>query len=60
MQHTLRWFKNRIKTKIYRDPLCKKKCCKGSTEFLTIMSLEHARYLYEAQGELKVDYRDEK
>ena len=60
MKHQLRWFKNRIGKRVYRnDVTCSCKTCKGVTNNgLVIRDDMHAEYLHMVQFELDVDYRD--
>ena len=62
MKHTLRWFKNHIGKRIYRDAVsCQcQTCTKVTKEGLIVRDDGHAEYLYNVQYELDVDYRDKK
>lgn len=62
---TLKWFKNRIGKRIYRN---RHKCCKDCEEVaqngLEVRDEMHANYLYETQNDfardgIKLDYRDD-
>lgn len=59
--HTLKWFKNRIGKRVYRnDVSCDCTDCKNVTVGgLIISDDQHAEYLYMIQGELNLQYRDE-
>ena len=65
--HTLRWFENRRGKTIYRQPIktTKGKRCCDQCEQTEIMVAppkkglpDHAQYIYECQGELRIEYFD--
>ena len=64
---TLKWFKDRIGKRIFRDfSECPCKDCKETQEFgIMVVDAQHAEYLYDIQNEYKIDgidlnYRDTK
>lgn len=62
MKHTLKWFKNRIGKKAYRDDNgCTCPHCKEITKNGLIIADEYkASYLYAIQGDIGICYRDKK
>lgn len=55
--HSLQWFLDRIGKRIYRYPLsCHCKFCKRN--YVNIGDCRHARYLYDCQNEMEVEYFD--
>jgi len=64
--HTQQWFYNRIKKRIYRltDFNCNEGRCRVCKEVfekgLVMKNKMQARYVYEAQNELHLEYADKK
>lgn len=65
--HILKWFKNRIGKRIYRDDDgCNCETCKDVVKTgLTIRDEQHAQYIYDIQNgfadeEVYLNYRDKK
>ena len=60
--HCLKWFLNRIGKRVYRliDYPCCRVCDEVYKNGLVIYDRAHAQYLYDAQGELQVEYADKK
>lgn len=58
--HSLQWFRQRVKKRIYRDKVkCKCITCieNGDTGIL-ITDIHHAEYLYTISHNIKILYRD--
>jgi len=62
MQHTLKWFQNRVGRLLFRDEwFCKCPNCNHTvTHGLIVKNKQHAKELFEIQGELEINYRDKK
>lgn len=58
MKHTLKWFKNRIGKKVYRDKIDFCKCSMCQKQEVPIESDFDAEYMYMVQYDLDIDYRD--
>ena len=60
MEHTLKWFKNRTKKRIYR--LTKTNCCdtcrRVEKEGIVVNDDFHAEYLFDCQNSMKLVYSD--
>ena len=61
MRHSLKWFKNRIGKRIYRDD---NHCCDTCDEVfrngIVVHDEQHAEYLYMVNCEMDLNYRDNK
>jgi hypothetical protein len=65
VQHELKWFMDRIGKIVYRNTLhghskCCETCKKASEFGIFIKDKVHAEYLFTIQGDLGIDYRDNK
>lgn len=60
MGHNLQWFIDRIGKRIYRgETTCPCDVCKGVHKHgLVISDKLHARYLYDCQNEMQIEYSD--
>ena len=61
--HTIKWFKNRIGKRIFRDetkPYCCSVCERNGKEGLIIYDKQHAEYLKLCQDEMNIEYRNNK